>query len=118
MPLYIASIVFQIQHEVKQTHHQFDESFHLVHADHFDEALTSAEQIGLEHQDVITDIHGHSVNWSFVGVSNIFPIENEARSSEVFSQIRIQENASDFVEYIRELHENLRISNRKDTLIL
>lgn len=108
MEFYIARLVFQIQHEIKPEHIQFEECVCLVKAPHYSEALDLAEQIGRNKQLRLTDVRGYVVDWVFVGIAQLEQTSIPDHGSELFSHIRIQENASEFVQYIRAMHENLR----------
>lgn len=118
MEHYIASLIFQIRHEIKPEHIQFEEIVCLVKGEHYQGALEAAEHIGRLKQISITDVRGHAVHWYFIGVSQIELTSAPDHGSELFSHIRIQENANEFVEYIRSIHENLRTTPIKEELAL
>ncbi len=108
MEFYIARLVFQIQHEIKPEHIQFEECVCLVKAPHFAEAVDLAEHIGRTKQVRLTDVRGYIIDWIFVGIAQLDQTSIPDHGSELFSHIRIQENATEFVQYIRSMHESLR----------
>jgi Domain of unknown function (DUF4288) len=118
MEFYIARLVFQIQHEVKPDHIQFEECLCWVKASGYHEALDRAEQIGRHKQMRLTDVRGFVIDWVFVGVAQLELTSFPDHGNELFSHIRIQENASEYVQYIRTMHENLRYEHLNEELAL
>ncbi|MFM9986559.1 MAG: DUF4288 domain-containing protein [Flavobacteriales bacterium] len=118
MEFYIARLVFQIQHEAKPNHFQFEECFCWVNGSDYQEALDKAEQIGRLKQLRLTDIRGFVIDWVFVGIAQLELTPFPDHGSELFSHIRIQENATEYVQYIRAMHENLRSEHIKEELTL
>lgn len=86
MNWFVAKLIFEIKSE-DSNYPQFDEQLRLIDAVNEELALEMAHQIGLMQQQSITNGQNHSVNWTFIAVTELEHIGNIAHGQEIHYKI-------------------------------
>lgn len=107
MNWYIAKIVFSIKTE-QQTHQQFDEQLRLINAYSTEEALLKARMIGIAEEDCFENHKQQRVNWEFINVAELIPLQKLEDGIEVYSFIHETDDDTAFVRFIHQRAVALR----------
>src|SRR5687768_11554362 len=111
---YIAKIVFGI-HAENQNKKQFDEQLRLIIANSPEEAFLKARMIGIGEEDSFMNDRDQKINWEFINVSELIPLEDLKDGIEVYSYIREMDEAKSYIKFVHhravELQLNARSSN-------
>jgi hypothetical protein len=96
MNWFIAKIVYEII--CGNGHHsaQFDEQLRLVKAEHIADAFQQANCIGLQEALCFSNEKQELVQWKFLAVPEIFPLEEFMHGAEVFSRVREVDHAAQY----------------------
>jgi len=88
MNWYIAKVVFNIA--VGDGNHtpQFDEQYRLVKEQTIQAAFSKAERLGAGEEEIMLNDKNELVKWEFVGVSELYPIDDLRDGMELCSTIR------------------------------
>jgi len=111
MNWYLAKMVFRIVCGDGQHMAQFDEQLRLITAADKAIALEKAEDLGAKEEEVFFNNRQQLVHWQFIGVSEIFLLDELTDGAEVYSKIDEKENAENYVHIIRKKAEQLRMGN-------
>jgi hypothetical protein len=110
MNWYITKIVFNISSESHSAKNQFDEQLRLVSATDAEEAFYKARTIGLSEEDSFYNENLQRVNWEFVNVTEVLPLQQLGDGVEVYSRIHEAEEGS---QYVRTAHQKAIAIRRK-----
>lgn len=115
MNWYLAKIVYRII--CGDGHHtaQFDEQLRLITAYHEEEALEKARAIGLQEEEVFYNEKKQLVQWKFIDVSELHPLNHLIDGAEVYSQIKETGDPEAYSSFIRHkahlLHKKYLVEN-------
>ena len=100
MNWYLVKIVFRIT--CGEGHHrpQFDEQLRVIAADDEHHAYDKAKTLGLHEEDTFLNNQKKLVQWRFVDVPEIFPLNEIMDGSEMYSRIQEPENEDRYTELI------------------
>ncbi len=101
MNWYIAKVVFNIVSGDGSHTPQFDEQYRLVKADTMEEAFQKAARIGINEEEMLWNDKQEIVKWSFVGISELYPINELQDGMELFSAIHEEDDRKDYIETLR-----------------
>jgi hypothetical protein len=110
MNWYITKIVFIISSEGHAAKNQFDEQLRLVCATDAEEAFYKARTIGLSEENSFYNDKFNRVNWEFVNVTEVLPLNQLEDGIEVYSRIHEAEEGS---QYISVAHQKAIAIRRK-----
>lgn len=114
MKWFIAKIVFHININHGEHESQFDESVRLVEATSLNDAFHKARSIGKKEETTFFNKQLQEVQWKFIDVCDVYPLDNLRHGSEVFAFTHVDENHKDYIQHIR--HKAIVIQN--DAIIL
>lgn len=102
MNWYLAKIVFRIV--CGEGHHtaQFDEQLRLIKAEDECSALEKAKDIGRKEQDCFFNQRQQLVQWQFINVSELLPVDTTMDGAEVYSKINETENPEAYIKFVED----------------
>ncbi len=101
MNWYIAKVVFNIVSGAGNHKAQFDEQYRLMKANTLEEALYKAEQVGFNEEELLVNEKQEIVRRDFVGVSELYPINDLRDGMELFSAINEEEDRGSYLEVVK-----------------
>ncbi len=102
MDWFIAKIVFRIVCGDGNHRAQFDEQLRLIAAPDRPAALAKATALGEKVQERFLNQHQQWVNWEFVAVTEITPLDNLDDETEVHFQVAEPENVAHYLTTVRQ----------------
>jgi hypothetical protein len=100
MSWYVAKIVFRIRPASPCTLAQFDEQLHLISADSLDEAFFKSRLLGIQEEDDGLGETRKNVQWEFVNISELFPLNELVDGTEVYSRIHETAEAAAYINLV------------------
>ncbi|HNP07574.1 MAG TPA: DUF4288 domain-containing protein [Cyclobacteriaceae bacterium] len=101
MNWYIAKVAFNIVSGSGDHTPQFDEQYRLIKAESMEEAFQKAEYIGMNEEEVLLNEKHEIVKWDFVGISELYPVNELRDGMELFSGIHEVEDRGAYMELIK-----------------
>lgn len=101
MNWYIAKVVFNIISGTGDHKAQFDEQYRLIKAETLEEALYKAERVGFNEEELLVNEKQEIVRWDFVGVSELYPINELRDGMELFSAIHEEDDGESYLELVK-----------------
>lgn len=98
---YIAKMVFNIVNGSGDHTPQFDEQYRLVKAETLEDAFQKAEHIGINEQEILLSVKGEIVKWDFVGISELYAINELKDGMELFSNIQEELDRKLYIETVK-----------------
>ena len=111
MNWYVAKIVFRIVSGDGNHHAQFDEQLRLISATDEQQAFEKASHIGLKNQDSFLNNLSQPVQWQFIDVAEINPINELADGTELYYQIHEAADADLYVAWAHHKSALLGVKN-------
>ena len=109
MKWYLAKIIYQIICGDGNHSSQFDEQLRLIHAEDDMHAFQKARMIGDREEDIFFNDHQKAVNWKFIDVSELHPLDDLKDGLELYSKICEENDGEHYVRQInnraKDLHE-------------
>ena len=100
MKWFIAKIVYEIICGDGRHTAQFDEQLRLVQAENLADAFQQATCIGQQEAMCFQNDKQQLVQWKFLTVPELFPLENFTHGAEVFSRIREVDQVKEYKEVL------------------
>jgi Domain of unknown function (DUF4288) len=107
MNWFIAKIVYQIICGDGNHCPQFDEQLRLVFANDFPDAFEKATDIGNLEATCFANDKNQLVQWKFIAVPELIPVQEFKHGAEIYSRIREVDNPQHYKEIIYRRSENL-----------
>jgi hypothetical protein len=101
MNWYIAKVAFNIVSGAGDHTPQFDEQYRLIKAESIEEAFQKAEHIGMDEEEILLNEKHEIVKWDFVGVSELYPINELRDGMELFSSVHEIDDRSSYIEMLK-----------------
>lgn len=101
MNWYIAKVVFNIISGQGDHKPQFDEQYRLVRAETLSEAFQKAKQIGVNEEELLWNDKKELVRWDFVGISELYPVNELRDGMELFSCIHEEADGQSYLEIVK-----------------
>ena len=109
MKWYLAKIVYRIICGEGNHTPQFDEQLRLVYAEDDMHAFQKARITGDREEDNFLNSQQKPVQWKFIDVSELHPLNDLIDGAELYSRIYEEENAENYIKLIndraKQLHE-------------
>ncbi|MEQ9590997.1 MAG: DUF4288 domain-containing protein [Cyclobacteriaceae bacterium] len=101
MNWYIAKVVFNIA--IGEGNHtpQFDEQYRLIKEQTMQTAFEKAERLGLAEEEILLNDKNEIIKWEFVGVSELYPIDQLSDGMELCSTIREEQDRALYIETVQ-----------------
>jgi hypothetical protein len=93
---YLAKLVYKIDRPAQNRPAEFDVQLRLIRADEKDWAIEKATTIGRLEETVVTDTHNRTVEWKFIGVTEIIEIGELEDTSLIYSQSEEPTNETEY----------------------
>ena len=100
MTWYLSKLVFRILCGDGRHTPQFDEQLRLVLAKDEKEAFEKSVQLGTREEDRFFNQKQQLVEWQFVNVAELYPLQELADGVELYSRIREVDNAGTYMDFI------------------
>jgi hypothetical protein len=107
MNWYLAKLVFRIICGDGNHKPQFDEQLRLVSGLEKEEAFRKAQAMGTSGEDTFYNQQEQLVQWRFINVSELYPINDLTDGAELYSRIEEYENAEAYIHIIHRKAENI-----------
>ncbi|MEQ8303381.1 MAG: DUF4288 domain-containing protein [Cyclobacteriaceae bacterium] len=101
MNWYIAKVVFNIA--IGEGNHtpQFDEQYRLIKEQTIQAAFEKAERLGHGEEEMMLNDKNEMIKWEFVGVSELYPIDELSDGMELCSSIREERDRALYIETVQ-----------------
>ncbi|MBK9569718.1 MAG: DUF4288 domain-containing protein [Chitinophagaceae bacterium] len=97
---------------------QFDEQLRLVSAESKEAAFQKAQLLGRKEEDMFFNKSQQLVQWLFINVSELYPLDDLIDGAEIYSRIEEKENADSYLQLVYQKAEQLRFGNTLELLNL
>ncbi len=101
MNWYIAKMVFSIAIGDGNHTPQFDEQYRLIREQTMQAAFEKAERLGCGEEEIMLNVKKEMVKWEFVGVSELYPIDDLSDGMELCSTIHEEEDRALYMETVQ-----------------
>jgi Domain of unknown function (DUF4288) len=118
MNWYLAKVVFQVICGNGNHTAQFDEQLRLIEAADEQEAFYKAQQIGVQEADVFLNDRQQLVQWKFIDVCELHPLNELINGAEMYSRITEVDSATQYIETIHRKADGLQGADILRTLQL
>lgn len=118
MNWYLVKMVFRIICGEGNHTAQFDEQLRLMHAVSKEEAFHKAQALGTKEEEKFYNQQQQLVQWQFVGISELYLLNQLVDGAELYSRIEEHENAASYLNIIEKKAANIRFGNTHELLNL
>lgn len=101
MKRYLAKLVFNISIDNGSHASQFDEQIRVVESQNMENAFHKARHIGKQEEETFMNKDNKPVNWKFIDVLDVYPLESLKDGEQVYSVTHEQEDTNSFINYIK-----------------
>lgn len=101
MKRYLAKLMFNINIDNGNHATQFDEQIRVIESQNLENAFQKARVIGKQEEETFLNKEKESVNWKFIDVVDLYPLENIKDGEQVYSVTHEKEDTNAFINYIR-----------------
>lgn len=101
MKRYLAKLMFNINIDNGNHATQFDEQIRVIESQNLENAFQKARVIGKREEETFLNIEKKPVNWKFIDVVDLYPLENIKDGEQVYSVTHEKEDTNAFINYIR-----------------
>lgn len=101
MKRYLAKLIFNINIDNGNHDSQFDEQIRLVESQNLENAFHKARYLGKQEEESFVNKDNKLVNWKFIDVLDVYPLENVKDGEQVYSVTHEKEDTNAFINYIR-----------------
>jgi hypothetical protein len=98
---YLTKLIFNIRIG-NGNNSQFDEQIRVVHANSIESALFKARAIGKKHEESFVNSDNNLVEWKFIDVSEVYPLNEVKDGEELYSVTHEKENADSFIRFVQD----------------
>ena len=113
MNWFLAKIVFRIVCGAGNHKPQFDEQLRLIAAPDRNEAYEKAAFLGKNGEDTFYNQDLQRVQWQFINIAELHPLNNLADGVELYSSVQEVENADDFITFVH--HKAAQLYQKENT---
>ena len=116
MNWYLTKIVFRIICGDGSHKAQFDEQLRLIAAGSKEEAFHKAQLLGVKAEDMFFNQQEQLVQWRFISVSEIYPLQELMDGAELYSRVEETEDADSYLKFVYAKAEHIRFGNMHEIL--
>jgi hypothetical protein len=102
MKRYLVKLMFNINIDNGNHATQFDEQIRVIESQDLENAFQKARFIGRQEEETFLNLDKKPVNWKFIDVVDLYPLENIKDGEQVYSVTHEKEDTNAFISYIRE----------------
>lgn len=111
MQKYLAKLMFNINIDNGTDASQFDEQVRIIESHSVEDAFHKARGIGRKEEETFLNAENKLVNWEFIDVSEVYPLEQVKDGEQVYSTThKIKDNRS-FISYIRQKSMEIQVKS-------
>lgn len=118
MQWYLAKMIFRIVCGEGNHTPQFDEQLRLISAGSKEEAFHKSQALGGREEEIFFNKNQQLVQWIFLSVSEIYPLEQLIDGAELYSRIEEKEDAEAYTHIVYKKAEQLRFGSTPEILNL
>ncbi len=118
MNWYLTKIVFRIICGAGNHTSQFDEQLRIIQAADLEQACQKARELGMKEQDRFFNTQQQLVQWKFIGIPEIYRLNDLIHGAEFYSRIHEEEYPDQYIDIIYKKAEQLRFDNTLEMLNL
>lgn len=118
MNWYLVKIVFRIICGNGDHTAQFDEQLRLISAGDKEEAFHKSQMLGLREQEAFYNQQQQLVQWQFVSIAELYPLNDLVDGAELYSRIEERDNAESYIHIVHAKAEQIRFGNTHELLNL
>lgn len=111
MKRYLVKLMFNINIDNGNNTSQFDEQVRVIEAHGSEDAFFKARAIGKKEEETFLNHENHLVNWNFIDVAEIYPLEDIKDGEQVYSSTRKIKDTNSFISYIRQKSMEIQAKN-------
>lgn len=101
MKRYLAKLMFNINIDNGNHATQFDEQIRVIESQDLGNAFQKARVIGKQEEETFMNKDHKPVNWKFIDVLDVYPLENLKDGEQLYSVTYEKEDTTAFINYIR-----------------
>ncbi len=116
MNWYLSKIIFRIICGDGNHAAQFDEQLRLISANNVQEAYQKSQLLGSGEQDVFYNKEKQLVQWKFIGVSDLYQLNELIDGAELYSRIEEKDNADSYIQVIHKKSVSFQYSHSQNIL--
>lgn len=90
---------------------QFDEQVRIIESHNLEDAFYKARAIGKREEETFLNADNQLVNWQFIDVADVYPLENVKDGDQVYSSTRKIKDTTSFISYIRQKSMEIQAKN-------
>ena len=102
MNRYLAKLIFNINIDNGKNSSQFDEQTRVIEAQSLEDAFFKARLKGKKEETHFLNKNNKQVNWEFIDVTELYPIDNVNDGEQIHSNTYEREDASSFIDSTRQ----------------
>jgi hypothetical protein len=110
MKWYSIRLVFNININNGEDRCQFDEQLRLVEAASTADAFFKGITIGRREEETFINNQGKTVNWQFIDVAEVHPLEMK-NGSLICSRLHVDDNHNNYIDLIRRKSQAIQVHN-------
>ncbi|MES2680833.1 MAG: DUF4288 domain-containing protein [Bacteroidota bacterium] len=111
MKRYLAKLMFNIDIDNGNNNSQFDEQVRVIESHSLEDAFFKARAIGKKEEEVFINNDNMPVNWQFIDVAEVYPLEDLKDGDQVYSNTRKIKDTRSFINYIRQKSMEIQTKN-------
>jgi hypothetical protein len=90
---------------------QFDEQVRVIESQNLEDAFYKARAIGKREEETFLNADNQLVNWEFIDVAEVYPLENVKDGDQIYSSTRKIKDTTSFISYIRQKSMEIQAKN-------
>lgn len=118
MNWYLTKMVFRIICGDGKHTAQFDEQLRLIAADCKEEAFDKAQLLGAREEETFFNQQQQLVQWQFIGVSELFLLQELIDGAEIYSRIEEKDNVDGYLDIVHKKAAQIRFGHTHELLNL
>lgn len=111
MNRYLIKLMFNINIDNGNNASQFDEQVRIIESHNLEDAFYKARAIGKREEETFLNADNQLVNWQFIDVADVYPLENVKDGDQVYSSTRKIKDTTSFISYIRQKSMEIQAKN-------
>ncbi len=111
MNRYLIKLMFNINIDNGSNVSQFDEQVRVIESNSIEDAFYKARAIGRREEETFLNNDNQTVNWQFIDVAEVYPLEDFKDGEQIYSSTRRIKDTGSFISYIRQKSMEIQAKN-------
>lgn len=111
MNRYLVKLMFNININNGSNVSQFDEQVRVIESPSLEDAFYKARAIGRREEETFLNAEQQTVNWQFIDVAEVYPLEKFKDGEQIYSSTRKIKDSGAFISYIRQKSMEIQAKN-------